>query len=66
MAHAIANTAGKYPSLTQDVMKKRATEIDTINGAIVREAEKLNVAVPVNATITRLIRILQATYAKQF
>lgn len=55
-----------YPSLAQDVKNKRSTEIMALNGAVAREAEKVGVSAPVNATIASLIAILQDTYEKQF
>ena len=42
-------------SMLQDVSKKRKTEIDKINGAIVKEAEAHGVDVPANRLIVNLI-----------
>lgn len=50
------------PSMEQDVLNKRLTEIDFINGAIVREAEALGMQVPVTKTLYYLVSILQSTY----
>jgi len=47
---------GHRPSMLQDVTAHRATEIDTLNGGIVREGETHHVATPVNALIQTLIR----------
>ena len=49
-------TGANRSSMLQDFDKGRETEIDFINGAIVREAAALGVPVPVNATMTRLIK----------
>lgn len=49
-------------SMGQDLDRKRRTEIDAINGAVVREAERLGVAVPYNRMITDLIKVIE----KQF
>ncbi|BCV23478.1 ketopantoate reductase family protein [Gelria sp. Kuro-4] len=57
---------GHYPSMTQDLMKKRKTEIEFINGAVVREGKKHGVATPVNETLYHLITILHNTYSDQF
>jgi len=57
---------GHYPSMTQDLMKKRKTEIEFINGSVVREGKKHGVATPVNETLCRLITILHNTYSDQF
>lgn len=51
-----------YPSMAQDVARKVPTEIDFINGAIVREGKKVNVPTPVNETIVNLIKVIENTY----
>jgi 2-dehydropantoate 2-reductase len=53
-------TGANRSSMLQDFDKGRPSEIDFINGAIVREAAKLGIPVPVNATVTRLIHALEA------
>ena len=55
-------TKGNRSSMGQDVDNKRQTEISMINGAIVTQAEKLGIHVPVNQTLTTLIETLQANY----
>lgn len=58
-----ANETGpNRSSMGQDVDNGRWTEIDAINGAVVRLAENKNIAVPVNQTLTSLIEILQHYY----
>jgi len=44
------------PSLLLDFEAGRRGEIDVINGAIPREAEKVGLEAPVNAALTRLVR----------
>ena len=60
---AYAHHRTHLPSMLQDLRAGRATEIDSINGAVVREAERLGLAAPVNATLTRLVRALERTAA---
>ena len=48
-------TALNRSSMLQDFDRKRTSEIQFINGAIVREAERLGISVPVNRTVTRLV-----------
>jgi 2-dehydropantoate 2-reductase len=52
-------TGANRSSMLQDFDRGRESEIDFINGAIVREAALLGVSVPVNATVTRLIRAME-------
>jgi 2-dehydropantoate 2-reductase len=49
-------------SMGQDLDYKRRTEIDAINGAVVREAERLGISVPVNRAITDLIKVIEKTF----
>ena len=56
-------TATNRSSMGQDVDHKRQTEIDAINGAVVRLAEDKNIPVPVNRTLTALVKTLQQNYA---
>ncbi len=50
---------GHRPSMLQDVIARRATEIETLNGGIVREGEAHGVPTPVNALTRTLIRGLE-------
>jgi 2-dehydropantoate 2-reductase len=47
------------PSMLLDMLAARTTEIDALNGALVREAERVGVAAPVNALLTRIIGALE-------
>ena len=58
-------TASNRSSMLQDFDRKNPTEIGMINGAIVREAEKLGIPVPVNRTVTRLVRALEAGHQRK-
>jgi len=49
-------TAENISSMLQDVRRGSLTEIDYINGAIVREGERLGVETPLNCLLTRLIK----------
>jgi 2-dehydropantoate 2-reductase len=49
-------TALNHSSMLQDVERGRPTEIDSINGIIVAEGKRLNVATPANETVWRLVR----------
>ncbi len=55
-------TSPNRSSMGQDVDNRRQTEIDAINGAIVRMAKKKGIQVPVNQTLTALIKTMQQNY----
>ena len=55
-------TANNVSSMLQDILNQKLTEIDFINGAIVKEAKKLGLSTPVNETLTYLIQAIQNTY----
>jgi 2-dehydropantoate 2-reductase len=57
-------TGANRSSMLQDFDRGRETEIDFINGAIVREAGALGIPVPVNAAITRLVKALDRFHAE--
>ena len=52
-------TASNISSMLQDVLRRKRTEIDAINGAIVREARKAGIEAPINETLTYLIRSIE-------
>ena len=61
--HGLLSRAGKgKSSMLQDVEAQRKTEIDVINGAVVREAERQGVAVPVNRAMVALIGGLERSW----
>jgi 2-dehydropantoate 2-reductase len=51
-----------YPSMLEDVEARRPTEVDHITGALVREAERLGVAVPLQAALYRLVKAREASW----
>jgi 2-dehydropantoate 2-reductase len=52
------NTASNISSMLQDVLRGTPTEIDAINGAIIRAGEQLGVPTPVNRMLWRLVSAL--------
>lgn len=65
LTHICNATAGNINSMLQDVLRKRRTEIEALNGAVVRIAEKHRLLTPVNRSLWYLIATLQETYQKQ-
>lgn len=55
-----------YVSMCQDIHNKRQTEIDTINGYVVREGRRLGIATPVNETLMHLVRLISNHYEDQW
>lgn len=54
--------ADHKPSMLQDVLAKRTTEVDFIDGAAVNEAAKLGMDIPATRTLYQLIKMIQANY----
>lgn len=52
-------TARNHSSMLQDILVGKKTEIDMINGAIVREGEALGVPTPVNRVLTNFISFFE-------
>ena len=61
-------SSGKhYPSMANDMLvTKSQTEIEFINGAIERLGAEKGIPTPVNTTVSRLVRVIQNNYAKQY
>jgi len=55
-------TAANRSSMLQDVLRGAPTEIGVINGAIVREGERVGVPTPVNQMLTDVVRAIEASY----
>ena len=53
-------------SMGQDFDHRRQTEIDAINGAIVREAQELGIPVPFNQAVTDLVKAIEKTFGQGF
>ena len=58
-------TAPNISSMLQDILNKKKTEIDFINGAIVRQSKNLGIPTPVNEALTNLVKTIEASYDKQ-
>ncbi|MFA5114742.1 MAG: 2-dehydropantoate 2-reductase [Candidatus Omnitrophota bacterium] len=52
-------TSENVSSMLQDILNKKRTEIDFINGVIVRHAQELGLAVPVNSVLADLVKTLE-------
>jgi 2-dehydropantoate 2-reductase len=56
---AFAEHAVHQPSMLQDIQAHRKTEIESINGAVVRFAREPGVPVPVTETLCHLVRMIE-------
>ncbi len=61
IAFALANHRGHKASMLQDRLAGRPTEIESINGAIVRAAERHGVRTPVTETLADIVRLIEAS-----
>lgn len=53
------STEHNISSMLQDIRRRRKTEIESITGAVVREARKSGVAVPVNRMLLEQVRAIE-------
>jgi len=58
-------TGRNHSSMLADVLRARPTEIEAINGAIVREGRQLGLDAPVNQLLVWLVQALEATYEQR-
>jgi 2-dehydropantoate 2-reductase len=58
MAAGARALSGGRPSLLQDVMRRRRTEIDDLNGAVVAEGRQVGIKTPFNEAVVRLFAAL--------
>lgn len=56
---ALRDHGDHLPSMLQDIRAGRKTEIEAINGSVVREASLLGVAVPTTLSLYRLVRMIE-------
>jgi 2-dehydropantoate 2-reductase len=60
---ATKHGSAHYPSMLEDVEARRPTEVELINGALVREAERCGVDAPLHTAVYRLVKAREASYA---
>jgi len=57
-------TQGNLSSMLQDVLRKKRTEVDFINGVIVRLGQELGIDVPTNKFLLDLVKTIESSYAQ--
>ena len=53
------------PSVLLDIESGKPTEVDVINGSIPKQAARVNLSAPVNATLTRLVQAMENNGCKK-
>ncbi|MFH1281990.1 MAG: 2-dehydropantoate 2-reductase [Candidatus Omnitrophota bacterium] len=56
------STSNNLSSMLQDVLRKKRTEIDFINGVIVRLGQELGINVPTNRLLLDLVKTIESSY----
>lgn len=62
----VTNIGDYYPSMCQDAFNKRQTEIDVLNGMIVKYGKELGIPTPTCDVLSQVVRAVQGNYDKQF
>ena len=57
-------TAANISSMLQDVLNKKRTEIDFINGAVTRQGKALGIPTPINEVLTNLVKTIETSCDK--
>lgn len=58
-------TSSNISSMLQDVLRNKRTEIDFINGVIVRLGQELGIAVPTNKLLVDLVKTIESSYRQR-
>jgi 2-dehydropantoate 2-reductase len=61
--HATQRGSRHYPSMLEDVDAHRPTEVESINGSLVRQAEEHGIDVPLQTALYRLVKAKEASYS---
>ena len=57
-----ATMSGQFSSTAQDLMRGRRSEIDHLNGYIVRRGKSLGIDTPVNQTLYCIVKLLESAF----
>jgi len=55
-------TANNASSMLQDILRNKRTEIDFINGAIIRFSQELGLSAPINSTLAAIVKTIESSY----
>lgn len=59
-----ASMPNQFSSTAQDLARGKRTEIDHLNGYIIRTARELGIPVPVNRSLTAMVKLMEAKTAQ--
>jgi 2-dehydropantoate 2-reductase len=65
VVHISYTMAGQKSSTAQDMARHRISEIDHLNGFVVRRGQALGVPTPVNQAMVALVKLVESTYIAQ-
>jgi len=65
VAHISNTMAGQKSSTAQDMARHKISEIDHLNGFVVRRGQALGVPTPVNQAMVALVKLVESTYIAQ-
>jgi 2-dehydropantoate 2-reductase len=60
---AVAEAYDHKPSMLQDVLARRVTEIDVLNGGIAAEGRRSGVPTPLHDTMVALVKGLEKSWS---
>lgn len=60
VSHALTHHVGHKPSMLQDILAGRLTEVGAINGAVVEKGQRGGIAVPHTKALLDLVRLMEA------
>lgn len=60
--HLCQDDGNGFTSMSQDVKNKRVTEIETINGSVVKKGKMYNIPTPYNELVVNIIHSIEDTY----
>jgi 2-dehydropantoate 2-reductase len=60
---AVTHASGHRPSMLQDVLARRPTEIGVLNGGIVQRGREAGIPVSLNQAVTALVNGLERSWA---
>jgi 2-dehydropantoate 2-reductase len=61
--HATERGSRHYPSMLEDVEAHRPTEVESINGSLVRQAQEQGIDAPLQTALYRLVKAKEASYS---